>query len=88
MPGKKGGTATRAKPRKAKKSAMPKSSMPKGIARANKPQSDKQWDVNPDPQNSGTTQDWQERQPMNTPSDPNRRAGEEVMEDEDTEVGL
>jgi hypothetical protein len=84
MPGKKG---TREKPRKAKKSAMPKNSMPKGNAQANKPQADKQWDMNRNPQNSSTTQNWQDRQPVD-PSDPNRRTGEEVMEDEDTEVGV
>jgi hypothetical protein len=88
MPGKKGNTMTREKSRKAKKTALPRNSIPKGNSQAAKPQGDKQWDVNRNPQNSGTKQNWQDRQPMNNPSDPNRRAGEELMEDEDTEVGL
>jgi hypothetical protein len=87
MPGKKGSTPTREKPRKAKKAATPKNSMPKGNAQKNKPHGENQWDVNSKPQNS-VTQNWQDRQPMNTPPDPNRRASQEVMEDEDTEVGV
>lgn len=91
MPGKKGSTATSEKPRKAKKAAMPKVAMPKGNAEAKKPQGDRQWDMNRNPQNtnpqtSGKPENWQERQPMNTAADPNRRTGEEVMEHEDEET--